>query len=159
MERTLIYKRPGKFNKPEFFIALDELHIIKSKETTKAYACGSWDGYKNYVDGWIAKSLCQVINGKIYAPTWAIDRWTDLTHRICKDYYNKEFDVRDFPTLGVLSNIPSTDPDNDWEDEWPDADEEIHDDIYWKNKFAEEERKQEEKAYMAKMEWEMRNFA
>ena len=162
MEKILIYKRPGKFNKPEFFICLDELYIIKSRETPKAYACGSWDGNKNYVDGWIAKSLCQVINGKIYAPTWTVDKWTELTYRICRDYYNREFDVRDFPvetinngdgTITVkqegrlpvtMVNIPS-----DWEDD------KEYDDVYWSNKFAEEERKQEEAAYKAKMEYEM----
>ena len=48
-------------------------------------------------------------------------------------------------TWNKMSNIPSTDPENDWEDEWPDSNE----DIYWKNKFAEEERKQEVKAFLS----------
>lgn len=42
-----------------------------------------------------------------------------------------------------MSNIPSTDPDNDWEEEYPNSD------IYWRNKFAEEERKQEERAFLS----------
>ena len=165
MEETLIYKRPGKFNKPEFFVALKDLSVLKSRETPKAYAIGTFVNNRAFVDAWIAKSLCKTINGEIYVPTWTLDKVSNITYRIYKDSWcNEEFDVREFPveiinnkdgTVTVkeegkipvtMVNIPS-----DWEDD--------KDDIYWSNKFAEEERKQEEKAYKAKMEWEMRNFA
>lgn len=98
MEKTIVYKRDGKFGKPEFFIALENFRILESKETPKAYACGSWYNNNCYVDGWIAKSLCKKIEGKICCPTWVTDKWTDLTNRIIKDYYHEEFEVREFPT-------------------------------------------------------------
>lgn len=95
MEKTLIYRRDGKFGN-EFFISLDNLNIIKCKETEKAYACGSFNTAEEYVDGWIAKSLCKEIEGKIYCPTWVL-KWTGLTNRIINDYYHNEFEVREWP--------------------------------------------------------------
>lgn len=153
MERTLVYKRDGKFNRPEYLIRLDNFNVVKSKETPKAYAIGTWIDWKKsyYIDCWVAKSMCVDINGKIFVPTWILDKYCDMTRRINNDYYNREYDVRDFSETETIrlkngtamSNIPSTDSDEDWEEEWPDED------IYWKNKFAEEERKQEEKAFLS----------
>lgn len=97
MEKTLVYRRDGKFG-DEFFIALENFRILESRETPKSYACGSWYNNKSYVDGWIAKSLCKKIEGKICCPTWVTDKWTNLTNRIIKDYYHEEFEVREFPT-------------------------------------------------------------
>ena len=64
MKTITIYKRDGKFGKPEFLIPLDELNIIKSKETSKAYCCGIFNNPQSYViNGWIAKSMCVEIDG------------------------------------------------------------------------------------------------
>lgn len=125
MEKTIVYRRDGKFGN-EFFIALENLRIIQCKETEKAYACGSFNTVEQYVDGWIAKSLCKEIEGKMYCPTWVL-KWTNITKRIVDDYYHEEFEVKEFPTEDSgkkeikMVNIPSTDPENDWEEEWPDA--------------------------------------
>lgn len=98
MEKTLVYKREGKFGKPEFLIGLDNFSVIKSKETPKAYAIGTWLDWKKsfYVDCWIAKSMCVEIEGKIFVPTWMLDKLCDMTQRINRDYYGREFEVKDF---------------------------------------------------------------
>ena len=128
MEKTIVYRRDGKFGN-EFFIALENLRIIQCKETPKAYACGSFNTKEQYIDGWIAKSLCKEIDGKICCPTWVL-KWTRLTERIIKDYYHEEFDVREFSNVSYMtkdgnihymSDIPSTDHEEDCEEEWPDA--------------------------------------
>lgn len=99
MEKTLVYKREGKFGKPEFLIGLDNFHVIKSKETPKAYAIGEWIDWKKsfYVDCWIAKSMCVEIEGKFFIPSWMLDKYCDMTRRINNDYYNREYEIKDFP--------------------------------------------------------------
>lgn len=101
MEKTVVYKRTGKFGKPEFLIGLDNFHVIKSKETPKAYAIGEYQDWKKsfYIDCWIAKSMCVEIEGKIFVPTWMLDKLCDMTQRINQDYYGKEFEVKDLPEL------------------------------------------------------------
>lgn len=99
MERLVVYRRAGKMG-DEFFIPLDNLpmnlSIIPSKETPKAYAGGAVLNGKIFVHQWIAKSLVKEIEGKLYCPTW-IFKHSNITERICGDYYEKEFEVRDFP--------------------------------------------------------------
>lgn len=101
MEKTLVYKREGKFGKPEFLIGLDNFSVIKSKETPKAYAIGTWLDWKKsfYVDCWVAKSMCVEIEGKIFVPTWMLDKLCDMTRHINNDYYNREFEVKDFSEI------------------------------------------------------------
>lgn len=166
MAKVIAYKRPGKFGKDEFLVPMSCLQIIRKKETEKAYCCGEYTGYtykdgnpQVHIFGWIPKSQLVDINGEKFVPTWIIDKWNythlQYTDWIISDWRKEKWDVREMPTQTTLSPICSTDPEDDWEDEWPDADEGVHDDIWWKNKFAEEERKQEEAAFMAKMEYEM----
>ena len=94
-----VYKRDGKFNEPEFLIALDNFNVISSKETPKAYAIGTWIEWKKsfYVDCWIAKSMCVEIEGKTFVPSWMLDKYCNMTQRIIKDYYHKEYEIKDFP--------------------------------------------------------------
>lgn len=93
---------------------------------------------KQYLNkGWLSPK--QMVFVKKYMPKYANQLINQAieTGKIAKD--GSEY------TWSKMSNIPSTDPDNDWEEEWPDANE----DIYWKNKFAEEERKQEAAAFLS----------
>lgn len=101
MEKTLVYKRAGKFNEPEFLIALDNFNVIKSKETPKAYAIGEYQEWRKsyFVDCWIAKSMCVEIEGKIFVPTWILDNYCRMTQRIIKDYSHDEFEIKDFPEV------------------------------------------------------------
>ena len=98
MEKIIVYKRAGKFNKPEFLIGLDNFNIIKSKETPKAYAIGEWIDWQKsfFVDCWVAKSMCVEIEGKMFCPSWMLDKYCNMTNKIVNDYYGEEFEVREF---------------------------------------------------------------
>lgn len=97
MEKHIAYEIQGRFG-IEYLVDLEKIGIVESRSTEKAYAVGEWDGKSWYIFGFVPKSQVVQIEGKLWVPTWIIDRFNythlQFTEWINSDYMHREWEIR-----------------------------------------------------------------